>query len=330
MNPGGQLNGTGNTFASSTLSLTSGSTDTLESNVFNTSLAINSGAFISITGNDFSNATVVASGTSTATINLLNNYWGTTNATNILLKITDHHTNSSLPTVLYNPFLTAPPADLGTIQGVVFNDLNGNGTQDSGEAGPAGVVVYIDANDNGVLDPGELSTVTAADNPTTPVNEAGQFSFVGLAAGTYVVREHAPGGTVETDPVDVRGRDDGVVRHIAGGTSNFSVASASFSGGAVFAPSQSTLLASGSLAYNASQWQRPGRCSASPISSVSFFYVSGFGFASGTATAFAADGSTLGSVNSNAATTNDDPANFVTLSFAQPIARDHVQRRSHR
>ncbi len=48
------------------------------------------GPFISITGNDFSNGTVVASGTSTATIDLLNNYWGTTNTTNIAAKITDH------------------------------------------------------------------------------------------------------------------------------------------------------------------------------------------------------------------------------------------------
>ena len=43
---------------------------------------------------------------STATIDLTNNFWGTLNTTQIAAKITDHTKNSSLPTVLYQPFLT--------------------------------------------------------------------------------------------------------------------------------------------------------------------------------------------------------------------------------
>lgn len=134
INSGGQLIATGNTFAVSTLSLTSGSTDTMQSNVFNTQLAVNSGAFISITGNDFSNGTVVASGPSSATIDLRYNYWGTTDPTAIAAKITDRNDApvNTPPLVLYTPFEDAPPATLGTIQGVVFNDLNGNGVQDRG------------------------------------------------------------------------------------------------------------------------------------------------------------------------------------------------------
>ena len=284
-------------------------------------------AFISITGNDFSNASVVASGTSTATINLLNNYWGTTNPTNIAAKITDHVKNSSLPTVLYTPFLDVPPADLGTIQGVVFNDINGNGVQDSGEPGIAGVLVYVDANDNGVLDPGELSTVTQADNPITPVNEAGDFSFPSLAPGTYVVREQAPVGTIETTPsassvtntidFDGTGAESGIT---GAGVTSFTYHGASFSGGTIFAASQSALLASGALAYNATSGSAQVNFSL-PISSVTFFYVSGDGFGAGTATAFGPDGTNLGSVNSKTVTTKDDPNNFVTLSFAQPIAQ---------
>ena len=75
---------------------------------FATQLAINSGASINIHNDDLSsaNATVVASGTSTATIDLTNNFWGTLNTTQIAAKITDHTKNSSLPTVLYQPFLT--------------------------------------------------------------------------------------------------------------------------------------------------------------------------------------------------------------------------------
>ncbi len=45
-------------------------------------------------------------GASTATIDLTNNFWGTLNPTQIAAKITDHSKNSSLPTVLYQPFLT--------------------------------------------------------------------------------------------------------------------------------------------------------------------------------------------------------------------------------
>ncbi|HEX4794646.1 MAG TPA: hypothetical protein VH370_12675 [Humisphaera sp.] len=44
---------------------------------------------------------------------------------------------------------------------------------------------YIDANNNGKLDAGERRTLTAAD---------GSFSFDGLSAGNYVVREVAPSG----------------------------------------------------------------------------------------------------------------------------------------
>ena len=48
---------------------------------------------------------MVASGTSTATIDLTDNFWGTLNTTQIAAKITDHTKNSSLPTVLYEPVL---------------------------------------------------------------------------------------------------------------------------------------------------------------------------------------------------------------------------------
>ena len=85
---------------------TRGSNDTLLFTTFNGQLAINSGATIDITSDDFTNGTVVASGAANATISLINNFWGTLNTTQIAAKITDHTKNSSLPTVLYQPFLT--------------------------------------------------------------------------------------------------------------------------------------------------------------------------------------------------------------------------------
>jgi hypothetical protein len=105
VNSGGDLTASGSTFGLP-LSLASGSTDNLQYVAFNTQLTINSGASINITSDDFTNGTVVASGTASATISLINNFWGTINTTQIAAKITEHSTNSNLPTVVYQPFLT--------------------------------------------------------------------------------------------------------------------------------------------------------------------------------------------------------------------------------
>ena len=105
LNSGGDLVASGSTFGVP-LSLASGSTDNLQQVAFDTQLTINSGATINITSDDFTNGTVVASGSPSATISLINNFWGTLNTTQIAAKITDHTKNSSLPTVLYQPFLT--------------------------------------------------------------------------------------------------------------------------------------------------------------------------------------------------------------------------------
>ena len=49
-----------------------------------------------------------------------------------------------------------------SIGGLKFNDINGNGVQDVGDLGLAGVTIFVDANLNSVFDAGELSTVTTA------------------------------------------------------------------------------------------------------------------------------------------------------------------------
>src|ERR1700691_6196457 len=66
------------------------------------------------------------------------------------------------------------------ISGTVFNDANGNGVQDSGEAGIAGATVYIDSSNAGVFKVGDLETTT---------NSSGVYSFAGLAPGTYITRQ---------------------------------------------------------------------------------------------------------------------------------------------
>ncbi len=93
------------------------------------------------------------------------------------------------------------------IQGMKFNDVNGDGTQDAGEDGLAGVTVYIDddldgiveaTDNNGVLDVGEQFDITDAD---------GLYSFGGIpifdADYTIYIREEVPPGQVPTTTLPV-------------------------------------------------------------------------------------------------------------------------------
>src|SRR4051794_14504991 len=65
------------------------------------------------------------------------------------------------------------------ISGTVFNDANGNGVRNVGEAGLSGFQVYLDANNNGVFNAGEKSLITG---PT------GAYDFNGLPPAVYHVR----------------------------------------------------------------------------------------------------------------------------------------------
>src|SRR5262249_13910613 len=73
----------------------------------------------------------------------------------------------------------------GTVTGVKFNDLNGNGTRDTGEPLLGGWTVVADLNDNGLLAGFEPRVVTA------PVADAqgNNYLLSGLPAGTYAIRE---------------------------------------------------------------------------------------------------------------------------------------------
>ncbi|HET6879120.1 MAG TPA: SdrD B-like domain-containing protein, partial [Pirellulales bacterium] len=78
-----------------------------------------------------------------------------------------------------------------SITGTVFNDTNGNGTLDSGETGVAGRTVFLNNDNTGAPD---------ASNPSTVTDANGNFSFSGLAAGTYKVDEVTPAGATITTP----------------------------------------------------------------------------------------------------------------------------------
>jgi len=73
-----------------------------------------------------------------------------------------------------------------TISGLKFNDVNGNGVRDAGEAGLSGVTIRV---------------IDAAGAVRTATTDAtGAFSFTGLPAGAYVVSEVVPTGFVQTAP----------------------------------------------------------------------------------------------------------------------------------
>ena len=72
----------------------------------------------------------------------------------------------------------------GSIQGMVFNDLNGNGVQDSNETGI----------------PGRTILLNGPTNLTTSTDSLGNYSFTGLESGQYTVRDSLLAGWAQTLP----------------------------------------------------------------------------------------------------------------------------------
>ena len=82
-------------------------------------------------------------------------------------------------------------ASEGDLNGVVFDDADGDSTQDAGEVGISGVTVFLDANGNGSYDAGETTATT---------NASGIYTFADLTPATYVVGAVAPEGMTRTTP----------------------------------------------------------------------------------------------------------------------------------
>ncbi len=94
---------------------------------------------------------------------------------------------------------TPPMGATGAIGDRVWIDANGDGLQDPGEAGLAGVTVSLltDDNDDGVYGGAGDNSAT-----TTTTNEAGNYIFDGLSPGSYVVEVTSPAGYTQTGDPD--------------------------------------------------------------------------------------------------------------------------------
>jgi hypothetical protein len=104
------------------------------------------------------------------------------------------------------------------------------------------------------------------------------------------------------------------------GTREFTFMGSTWAGGVVATERILPLYASGSFSYEVGA----GGATVSfdpPAFSATFFYVHGFGFTAGTATAFDGTGVGVDAGTSRAATRFADPANFLTLQGVAPFAR---------
>ncbi len=86
-------------------------------------------------------------------------------------------------------------ARYGTISGNVYDDLDADGVQDTGEpAFPAGHVLFLDADNDGVLDAGEQSTTT---------DGKGNYYFYRVTPGVHRIRQVLTSGYRQVTPASV-------------------------------------------------------------------------------------------------------------------------------
>ncbi len=208
VNSGGSLQVSGGSFAVSSLSLNSGSTDTLQVAHFATVINIDSGASLNISLNDFSNVGsngIVATGSPSSTINLINNYWNTSVPSDIAAKILDHAQDATRPTVQYQPFITGKPvqtvaADVtssfsSAAQNVTLSAIVNSPTGTVSE----GTVEFTVKNGNTTLGTalGTVSSGTASASFSLPAGQA-------LGNDTIVVSYSDSSGQF-SDGIDVNG-----------------------------------------------------------------------------------------------------------------------------
>jgi hypothetical protein len=122
-------------------------------------------------------------------------------------------------------FLNVPTAN-GSVEGTVWQDLNGDGVRQTDDTGLQGWTVFLDDNGNKALDAGEPSDMT---------DTSGAYALLDIPTGQYKVREVVQPGWDTT-----LGQDAGVTVDVLPGTSavvdfgNFSTAGRGSISGTVF------------------------------------------------------------------------------------------------
>src|SRR5262249_11355735 len=159
VNSGGRLLATGATFApQQTVTLNSGSSGTVQYCKFQWQFAINSGMSFAIDHNNFQDVTangIIASGTSTATIDMTNNHWGTSAPAGIGAKILAPAGRAARATVNFQPVLSLPPTQTAADPvNVLYKAAAQNVTLTATVTGPGGEVVSLGAVTFTILDGG--------------------------------------------------------------------------------------------------------------------------------------------------------------------------------
>jgi large repetitive protein len=113
------------------------------------------------------------------------------------------------------------------VQGVVWQDLNGDGVRDAGEPGMANVFVWADLNGDGRVSLGE---------PSTHTNTQGEYSLELDPFRTYTIRAQIGPGYTQTFPADAAGHSVFVGANTLVSGRNFGVSGKRFSWGDAPAP----------------------------------------------------------------------------------------------
>ncbi len=226
---GGLLNLVDSTYNRSTLSYNAGSKGSLNVVTFSGQLDIDGAAAVNISGDDFSNLGnqgIVATGNTSAAINLTYNYWGTTSTSLIHAKILDHYSDPTiLPTVNFQPFVSNSAETIAS--STTVNDspadqniaLNAVVTASSGKTVNEGTETFT------ILNGSQVVGKTTA--PATVSNGAVSATYQlpgGTPPGRYMIeayysgsRRRLPAGR-RFQPVserDVRARDSTQTRSVS-------------------------------------------------------------------------------------------------------------------
>jgi hypothetical protein len=110
----------------------------------------------------------------------------------------------------------------GTISGVVFDDLNGNGRRDAGDPGLANQVVYLDLDLSGALNAGDVSQLTdsgggyAIDVPDTNIRVIRVRHQIAqarrLTAPANVFYDISVGGLISSSPKNFGSTNTAIIR----------------------------------------------------------------------------------------------------------------------